>query len=112
MAQQPEDLSLNNPSVGTSDHCFHVVKNVFISVSLTSLIYCVLFILFFNYSPLGECFFARPIKSFVPLNKTGIDFSCIAVGVSKPNAFTEASNCSFKPKSAKLAILKICANVI
>jgi hypothetical protein len=44
--------SLNSPSVGTSDHRFHVVGNVFISGSLTSLIYCVLFILFFNYSPM------------------------------------------------------------
>lgn len=44
--------SLNNPSAGTSGHCFHVVKNVFISGSLTSLIYFVLFILFVNYSPM------------------------------------------------------------
>lgn len=44
--------SLNNPSVGTSDHCLHVVKNVIISGSLTYLIYCVLFISFFNYSPM------------------------------------------------------------
>jgi hypothetical protein len=33
------------------------------------------------------------------------------VGVSKPNAEIDASNCSFKPNASKLAILKICAKV-
>src|SRR6478609_791369 len=60
--------------------------------------------------PVPVC--ASPIKSFVPLNKTGIAFSWICVGVSNPNALIEASKCSFNPKSSKLAIIKICAKVI